>query len=136
LAELCELLAQGLGHDVSVLENFTDDPVVNLKLLHYPPHDSNDRKLFGAGAHTDFGTLTILLQLPGKDKLQVYHDEQWLQILGVKDVFVVNMGNLSLSESCLKQSLTFHDGSSGSRRSDRQVDEWKPQKHPPSSCQR
>lgn len=56
---ILECLVAGLGHDRMVLETFVREPVVNLKLLHYPPHKSVDERQFGAGAHTDFGMLSI-----------------------------------------------------------------------------
>jgi len=69
---------------------------MNLKLLHYPPHTSTDPLQFGAGAHTDFGALTILLQQPGADGLQVYDAKngEWMPVPATEDVFVVNMGDL------------------------------------------
>ncbi len=93
---ILEILVLALGYDPSSLSELTKEPVMNLKLLHYPPHTSKDAKQFGAGAHTDFGTLTILLQQPGKHGLQVYYapTDEWLSVPAVEDVFVVNMGDL------------------------------------------
>ncbi|EMD00770.1 hypothetical protein BAUCODRAFT_29134 [Baudoinia panamericana UAMH 10762] len=93
---LLEMLAIGLGHDVSTLRDFTKEPVMNLKLLHYPPHLSRDERQFGAGAHTDFGSITILLQQPGKHGLQVFYapTQEWLSVPALENVFVVNMGDL------------------------------------------
>lgn len=50
--KLIEMLVIALGHPPSVLDQFTREPVMNLKLLHYPPHTSKDPMQFGAGAHT------------------------------------------------------------------------------------
>lgn len=93
---LLEMLVIGLGHDISVLEAFTKEPVVNMKMLHYPPHLSKDARQFGAGAHTDFGSITMLLQQPGKHGLQVFHEPSggWLPVPATEDVFVINMGDL------------------------------------------
>lgn len=93
---LLELLVLGLGHEVSVLDSFCAEPVQNLKLLHYPQHISTDERQFGAGAHTDFGAITMLLQQPGKHGLQVYYaaDNKWLDVPAVEDVIVVNIGDL------------------------------------------
>ena len=104
------MLAIGLGHDPSVLETFTKEPVMNLKLLHYPPHTSKDERQFGAGAHTDFGTLTILLQQPRKHGLQVYHapTDEWLSVPAVEDVFVINMGDLIQKWTDGQYSSTLH----------------------------
>lgn len=107
---ILELLVLGLGHPVSVLDTFTKDPVMNLKLLHYPPHLSADARQFGAGAHTDFGSITILLQQPGKHGLQVYHQgtQEWLSVPAVEDVFIVNIGDLFQKWSDGKYNSTLH----------------------------
>ncbi|KAF2772975.1 putative 2OG-Fe(II) oxygenase family oxidoreductase [Teratosphaeria nubilosa] len=106
--KLLEILTIGLGHDIAVLKTFTKDPVANLKLLHYPPHTSEDPKQFGAGAHTDFGTLTILLQQPGKDGLQVHYGGEWISVPALEDVLVVNMGDLIHDWTEGKYNSTLH----------------------------
>ena len=107
---LLEILVIGLGHDPSVLSTFTKEPVMNLKLLHYLRHTSTDTRQFGAGAHTDFGTMTILLQQPGKHGLQVYHapTDEWLPVPAVEDVFVINMGDLIQKWTDGAYSSTLH----------------------------
>ncbi|KAK1088853.1 hypothetical protein LTR48_001142 [Friedmanniomyces endolithicus] len=91
-------------------EDFTKEPVVNLKLLHYPKHISQDKRQFGAGAHTDFGAITILLQQPGKDGLQVYHEPNnaWLPVPAVEDSLVINIGDLVNKWTDGKYSSTLH----------------------------
>ncbi|KAK0280463.1 hypothetical protein LTR35_008105 [Friedmanniomyces endolithicus] len=107
---LVKILALGLGHDVSVLEHFTKEPVVNLKLLHYPKHISKDERQYGAGAHTDFGAITILLQQPGKHGLQVYHtpSNAWLPVPAVEDSLVINIGDLVNKWTDGKYNSTLH----------------------------
>ncbi|KAK5135421.1 hypothetical protein LTR08_005209 [Meristemomyces frigidus] len=107
---LLEMLAIGLGHELQALDNFTKEPVVNLKLLHYPPHLSTDARQFGAGAHTDFGSITVLLQQPGKHGLQVYHQAsgEWLAVPAVEDVLIVNIGDLINKWSGGRYSSTLH----------------------------
>ncbi|KAK3112604.1 hypothetical protein LTR53_010954 [Teratosphaeriaceae sp. CCFEE 6253] len=109
-SSLLEMLVLGLGHGVSALETLTNEPVMNLKLLHYPKHISKDERQFGAGAHTDFGGITILLQQPGKHGLQVHHAPSggWLPVPAVEDVFVVNMGDLVHRWTAGKYSSTLH----------------------------
>lgn len=94
--KLFEMLVIGLGHKLDALETFVKEPVCNLKLLHYPPHTSTDARQFGAGEHTDFGAITILLQQAEKSGLQVYYEptKEWLAVPAVEDVFVVNLGDL------------------------------------------
>lgn len=107
---LLEMIVIALGHPPSVLSTFTREPVMNLKLLHYPPHTSTDPLQFGAGAHTDFGALTILLQQPGVDGLQVYDSNsgEWMPVPAVEDVFVVNMGDLVQKWTGGRYASTLH----------------------------
>ncbi|WPG98488.1 Hypothetical protein R9X50_00127900 [Acrodontium crateriforme] len=107
---LLEMLAIGLGHDISVLDTFTREPVMNLKLLHYPPHISKNDRQFGAGEHTDFGAITMLMQQPGKDGLEVYYEPMkgWLSVSAVEDVFVINMGDLIHKWSNGRYKSTLH----------------------------
>ncbi len=107
---LVEILALGLGHDISVLKDFTKEPVVNLKLLHYPKHISTDERQFGAGAHTDFGAITILLQQPGKYGLQIFHapSNAWLPVPAIEDSLVINIGDLVNKWTDGKYNSTLH----------------------------
>ncbi|KAK4548638.1 hypothetical protein LTR36_009549 [Oleoguttula mirabilis] len=107
---LLEMLVIGLGHDISVLETLTKEPVVNLKLLHYPPHLSKDERQFGAGAHTDFGSITMLLQQPGKHGLQVHHEPSggWLPVPAAEDVLIINIGDLFHKWSDGRYNSTLH----------------------------
>ncbi|KAF7187408.1 2-oxoglutarate-dependent dioxygenase tropC [Pseudocercospora fuligena] len=107
---LLEMLVLGLGHEISVLDTFTQDPVQNLKLLHYPPHTSTNHRQFGAGEHTDFGAITILLQQPGKEGLQVYYspNDEWLDVPAREDFFIVKMGDLVQKWTHGKYRSTVH----------------------------
>ncbi|KAK3053498.1 hypothetical protein LTR09_005667 [Extremus antarcticus] len=107
---LLEILVLALGYETESLTALTTDPVMNLKLLHYPPHTSTDERQFGAGAHTDFGVMTILLQQPDKQGLQVFHaaNDEWLSVPAVEDVFVVNMGDLIQKWTDGRYSSTVH----------------------------
>lgn len=93
-SKLLKIIVLGLAVPTENLCSFIREPACNLKLLHYPPHLSNDTRQTGAGAHTDFGTLTVLLQQPGKHGLQVHHQDEWLDVPAVEDVFVINVGDL------------------------------------------
>lgn len=91
------VLAGGLPNvDTSVFDEFCTDPVASVRLLHYPPHPStSDPLLRGAGAHTDFGAITLLLQGDGSG-LQVFnrHTKEWLDVPPNKDAYVVNVGDM------------------------------------------
>ena len=67
-----------------------------LKLLRYPAHTSVDPRQYGSGEHSDYGGITILLQQPGKDGLEVWHaaTKQWIYVPAVEDKFVINLGDM------------------------------------------
>lgn len=47
-----------------------------------------------AGAHTDFGAITLLLQHPGQEGLQVLHKGSWIAVPTTEDTYVVNIGDV------------------------------------------
>jgi isopenicillin N synthase-like dioxygenase len=71
------------------------DPMVTLRLLRYPPHPPNaDERLFGAGAHTDWGAVTVLAQ-DDQGGLEVQLPSGvWISAPPVADSFVVNLGDM------------------------------------------
>ena len=71
-------------------------PIVTMKMIRYPPQDPNVPDQLGTGAQIDFGGVTVLLQEPERDGLEVWHDEreEWLPIPAVEDVYVVDVGDL------------------------------------------
>jgi isopenicillin N synthase-like dioxygenase len=92
---LMGLFAQALGMGADFFEPWLTAPMTTLGPLHYPPPRGRitDAEL-GAGAHTDFGCLTILAQdsTPG---LQVRRrDGVWLEAPPVAGTFVVNIGDM------------------------------------------
>lgn len=96
-AHLMQILGRGLGNlDTSVFQDFSRDPIAVVRLLHYPPHPtSDDPELVGAGAHTDFGAITLLLQ-DGHSGLQVLNQDTdtWVDVPPNKDSYVVNVGDM------------------------------------------
>ena len=64
-------------------------------MLHYPPDKGNDKNQLGAGAHTDFGAITLLLQ-DEVGGLQVwdYVGKEWRDVEPVKEAYVVNVGDM------------------------------------------
>jgi isopenicillin N synthase-like dioxygenase len=80
-------------------EHYFDDKVdrhfTNLGVFHYPPQ--REPPLPGqlrGGAHTDFGSLTLVRGIPSIRGLQVWNGTTWEDVPDVQDSFVVNLGDL------------------------------------------
>jgi len=115
---IMDILARGLPYGPDVFKEFkSNDAVASIRLLHYPPQLSDDPKQLGAGAHTDFGAITLLLQdeNPG---LQVFNEsnKEWMPIEPNADAYVVNIGDMlsKWTKGVYKSSL--HRVLNGSKR--------------------
>jgi isopenicillin N synthase-like dioxygenase len=75
---------------------FNHHPACRLRLVHYPPqpaHPEPGEK--GCGAHTDFGSITLLLQDDaGGLQIQDTDTGAWFEAPPVPGTFVVNCGDL------------------------------------------
>ena len=96
---LSRLVMSGLGRSLGLADDYFDvfcqDPVVLLRLLHYPAQPAKSMPgEIGAGAHTDWGAATILLQ-DDNAGLQVWDSGHgWIHMPPVPDTYVVNLGDL------------------------------------------
>ncbi|KAI1453440.1 Clavaminate synthase-like protein [Annulohypoxylon moriforme] len=94
--KVMEILARGLPYGNDVFVPFiSGDPVCAIRLLHYPPQDSTDERQLGAGAHTDFGAITLLLQ-DSSGGLEVQHPttKHWIPVSPNPEAYVVNIGDM------------------------------------------
>ncbi len=94
--KVMDVLAAGMPYGSNIFEEFcSNDAVASIRLLHYPPDKSNNDKQLGAGAHTDFGAITLLLQdeIGG---LQVWDggNKIWVDVKPNRDAYVVNVGDM------------------------------------------
>ncbi|KAK5046615.1 hypothetical protein LTR84_007376 [Exophiala bonariae] len=109
--DILSIIAQTLELDASYFKEFTTDAVATLRYLHYPPQapDSDEKLSRGIGAHTDFGSVTLLMQ-DDVDGLQVYEKStnEWLDVVPIKGAYVVNLGNMFMRWSNDKYISNLH----------------------------
>ena len=98
MTDLGMTIAKGLALSLDLpADHFTrtlGNPMSLLRLLHYPPtaQRRSERQL-GAGAHTDYGCLTILAQ-DAIGGLEVRNtDGEWITATPVPGTFVINLGD-------------------------------------------
>jgi isopenicillin N synthase-like dioxygenase len=80
-------------------ETFFDDKLdrhlSSLAAYHYPPlQGAPETGRVRAGAHTDFGSLTLVFGHPSISGLQVWRGGEWRDVPAVQGSFVVNLGDL------------------------------------------
>ncbi len=75
---------------------FIDQPISALRALNYPQQDIAPKPgQLRAGAHTDYGSLTILLPQAGSRGLEIHAaDGRWIPVPPVEGAFVINIGDL------------------------------------------
>lgn len=84
--------------DLGLAEDFFDDkidrPLATLRLLHYPAPEAGGADAgIGAGAHTDYGNVT-LLATDGVAGLQVRtRDGEWVDAPTISGAFICNIGD-------------------------------------------
>lgn len=90
------LMATGLGMPADAFADAIDRHTSALRLLRYPDlaGTSVEPGQLRAGAHSDYGTLTLLRQQGGPGGLQVTgRDGEWHDVPPVPDAYVVNVGD-------------------------------------------
>jgi isopenicillin N synthase-like dioxygenase len=123
--DVLSVVAQTLYLDSNYFGDFTEGAVATLRYLHYPPQpkDSDEKLSRGIGAHTDFGSVTLLMQ-DEVDGLQVWEKttEEWLdvscavslesdlvanvlQVAPIKGAYVVNLGNMFMRWSVQHEEM-------------------------------
>ncbi|GMP83783.1 hypothetical protein CsSME_00037576 [Camellia sinensis var. sinensis] len=92
-------LALNLEVDFFDRQEMLGKPIANLRLLHYEGRVSDPMKgIYGAGAHSDFGLIT-LLATDDVFGLQICKDkdakpQKWESVAPLKGAFIVNLGDM------------------------------------------
>ena len=87
--------AEALVLESSYFDSFINNPISALRALYYPEtKDIIIDKQQRAGAHTDYGSLTILLPQTGTTGLQIKKKSTWIDVPALEDCFVINIGDL------------------------------------------
>ena len=92
---LLGLIAQSLDMKADWFARFYEAPSAMLRLIKYPPQPSSASfNQIGAGAHTDWGGITILAQdaSGGLEVQNVAGD--WIEATPIPGSFVINLGDL------------------------------------------
>jgi isopenicillin N synthase-like dioxygenase len=89
-------LSRAIALDLGLPEDHFDcafhDPLAALRVLHYPPATGAEGEI-GAGAHSDYGVITLLMT-DGEPGLQVKpRDGDWTDVPHVPGAYVVNIGD-------------------------------------------
>jgi len=95
-AKVMSLFALALNLPEDHFAPFINHSISSVRVLHYPPLESEPLPgQLRAGAHTDFGSLTLLLTDEAPGGLQVEsHIHGWTNVPYVANSFVVNIGDL------------------------------------------
>lgn len=93
-----EIFARALNLPVDFFREFTNAQIGALRIIRYPPTETTPLPgQLRAGAHTDYGTFTLLLSENRPGGLQVYcRDGDWIDVSTPADAFVVNIGDLMM----------------------------------------
>ncbi len=87
-------IALDLGLKADFFEDKLDQPMATLRLLHYPPQRADAAAgQIGAGTHTDYGDLTLLLT-DNVGGLEVQkRNGDWIMVPPMPGAFVCNIGD-------------------------------------------
>ena len=93
---IMSVFAIALDLPSNFFEKFINYPISALRALNYPPIEKellpNQQR---AGAHTDYGSLTLLRPFDKIDGLQIKDmNNKWIEVPNIKNSFIINIGDL------------------------------------------
>ena len=103
---MMRLFALALELPETWFDDKTDDPRTILRLLNYPAVRSDAQSR--AGAHTDYGTLTILWSPDSRGLQARDRSGTWVDVVAPADHFIINIGDLMMNWTNDKWISTLH----------------------------
>lgn len=93
---IMRLFAVALHLDENFFDSYISSPISALRALNYPPQQHAPKPgQLRAGAHSDYGSLTILLPQSDSRGLEIQRlDNSWQEVLPIPDAFIINIGDL------------------------------------------
>lgn len=89
---ILSIIAEDLGLATNHFDALFKDPLSALRMLRYPAATGAQNEI-GAGAHTDYGAITLLMT-DGEPGLQVRpRDGDWIDVPSVENAYIVNIGD-------------------------------------------
>jgi isopenicillin N synthase-like dioxygenase len=94
--DLMRLFALSLGLEENYFDNTIDKNISMLRVLQYPQQTLAPLPgQLRAGAHSDYGSMTILRKEPGDTGLEVLNKAgNWTSVPVIENTFIVNIGDL------------------------------------------
>jgi isopenicillin N synthase-like dioxygenase len=106
--DLMDAFAAALGLELNFFAPFVDRHITAMRALHYPALTQAPKPgQFRIGAHSDFGSLTILLS-DGTPGLQVKRNGEWSDVVIGPGELLVNIGDLMADWTGGRWKSTLH----------------------------
>jgi len=95
-SRIMRLFAEALSLDTHYFDEYISSPISALRALNYPPQQFAPQPgQLRAGAHSDYGSLTILLPQHDSRGLEIQSlDGSWQEVAPVPGAFIINLGDL------------------------------------------
>ena len=113
MLEVGKTVLRGIAIALKIEPDFFDqrfaEPISVLRFIHYPPDSGRtDEAQIGAGAHTDYGCITVLYQ-DAAGGLQVRNRQgEWIDAPPIEGTFVINIGDMMARWSNDRYTSTPH----------------------------
>ena len=93
---IMQLFAVALKLSPNFFDSYIDTPISALRAINYPPQSRAPQKdQLRAGAHSDYGTLTILWPQDDSSGLEIQlQDGTWQEVAPIAGAFIINIGDL------------------------------------------